>query len=273
MSPVTEAEIPGALSDFHGYVCRTFDVGGHEARIAEPKETLPGKPWVWRTMFWDAFPGADIGLLERGFHVGYIDAGDTYASPEALAIFDSLYDHVTTCYGFSKRPAMEGLSRGGYAAYRWAYFNTDKVGCLYGDAPLCDIKLLRGWGADRWQSLLNSYGITSDPDTAVIEGNPIDSLSTLAAAGIPIIHVCGDKDEAATNPNNNDIVQEWYPRLGGEFVLIMKEGCPHHPHGLSDPTPVVDYIVSKCADGQAAEEARKRAPKAGEIIFVPEGKW
>jgi len=279
MSTAIEAGIPGAVSDFHGYVCHTFDVDGHEARIVEPKETLPGKPWVWRTMFWDAFPSADIGLLERGFHVGYVDAGDTYASPDALALFDSFYDHVTTWYGFSKRPVLEGLSRGGYCAYRWTYFNTDKVGCLYGDAPLCDINLLKGWGektngvSDRWLTLLDSYGITGDPNTAVIEGNPIDGLATLAAAGIPIIHVCGDKDEAATNPKNNDIVQDRYPKLGGEFVLIMKEGCPHHPHGLSDPTPVVDYIVAKCADGQAAEEALKWAPKAGEIIFVPEGKW
>lgn len=279
MSTMMETEISGAISDFHGYVCHTFDIDGHELKIALPKEVLPGKPWLWRMMFWDAFPSADIALLERGFHVAFIDAGDTYASPDALAIFASLYDLVTTQYGFSKRPALEGLSRGGYAAYRWAYFNPDKVGCLYGDAPFCDINLLKGWGektdgvSAMWKRVLELYGIAGDPDSAVIEGNPIDSLSALASAGIPIIHVCGDKDEAATNPANNDIVQARYAELGGEFVLIMKEGCPHHPHGLSDPTAVADFIVAKCAEGPAVAEAKKWAPKAGDVIMVPDGKW
>jgi alpha-beta hydrolase superfamily lysophospholipase len=107
----------------------------------------------------------------------------------------------------------------------------------------------------------------------VIEGNPVDGLERLAAAGIPIIHVCGSEDEAATNFDNNDVVQERYSKLGGEFVLIMKEGCKHHPHGLADPTPVVDYIVSKCAEGLAAEAARAAAPSAGDVIVLPAGGW
>lgn len=41
-------------------------------------------------MFWDAFSSADVALLERGFYVAFIDAGDTFASSAALKLFDAL---------------------------------------------------------------------------------------------------------------------------------------------------------------------------------------
>jgi hypothetical protein len=39
---------------------------------------------------------------------------------------------------------------------------------------------------------------------------------------------------SGTDPANN--------RLGGRIELIAKPGCRHHPHGLDDPSPVVDFI-------------------------------
>ena len=41
---------------------------------------------------------------------------------------------------------------------------------------------------------------------------------------------------------NGAPIQRQYDRLGGTFELIMNPGVDHHPHGLSDPTPVVDFI-------------------------------
>ena len=29
---------------------------------------------------------------------------------------------------------------------------------------------------------------------------------------------------------------------GADILLIVKPGCDHHPHSLSDPAPVVDFI-------------------------------
>ena len=31
--------------------------------------------------------------------------------------------------------------------------------------------------------------------------------------------------------------------MGGYITLIGKTGCDHHPHGLSDPALVVDFIL------------------------------
>ena len=37
-----------------------------------PKEAAPGKPWSWRGRYFDHEPQAEIELLKRGFHIGFI---------------------------------------------------------------------------------------------------------------------------------------------------------------------------------------------------------
>jgi hypothetical protein len=34
-----------------------------------------------------------------------------------------------------------------------------------------------------------------------------------------------------------------YKALGGEITVLHKPGVGHHPHGLDDPKPVVDFIM------------------------------
>jgi hypothetical protein len=273
------AGLPGAVSDFHGFVSHDFTVDGCVVHVVDPKVTLPGKPWVWRMMFWDAFPNADIMLLNRGFSVGFIDVGDTFGAPDAMRHFDVFYSQMTELYGFGKRPALEGLSRGGLYAYRWAYVNTGKVGCIYGDAPLCDMKCWPlGLGKAKRvdsevQLAMQAYHFTDESQLVNFKGNPVDILAPIAKAHIPIIHVCGDADTDAVMAENNDIVQARYQKLGGPFVLIVKHGCAHHPHGLTDATPVADFIEAHCASGQAALEAIKTAPRPGSVTILQEGQW
>ncbi|MEI7729934.1 MAG: hypothetical protein WCO56_10210 [Verrucomicrobiota bacterium] len=42
-------------------------------------------------------------------------------------------------------------------------------------------------------------------------------------------------------------IAERYRRLGGTIVLIGKPGIKQHSHGLTDPTPVVEFIVKHAA--------------------------
>ena len=39
------------------------------------------------------------------------------------------------------------------------------------------------------------------------------------------------------------MVEERYKAFGGEIQVIHKLGIGHHPHGLDDPTPVVEFIL------------------------------
>jgi pimeloyl-ACP methyl ester carboxylesterase len=268
-----------ATQDFHGYTCRNFQVDGCDAKLVEPPTPLPGRPWVWRTLFWDAYPGLDIEMLKRGFYVAYIGVGNTFGSPDALRHFDAFYATMTGEYGLSEKPALEGLSRGGLSAYRWASEHPEKVGCIYGDAPVCDMKSWpggRGKGTGSkpdWALAIQAYHFTDEQQLLDYKGNPVDALAPLAAAHVPIIHVVGDADTTVPPAENTDVVRERYMKAGGTFVEIVKQGCGHHPHGLADPTPVADFIVAHCAGGEVAQAAAGVAPPPGARIVLPPGRW
>jgi hypothetical protein len=59
---ISEGAFPGVPANYHGYNMYNLTVDGCRALIVQPKEPLPGRPWVWRTMFWDAFPEADLAF-------------------------------------------------------------------------------------------------------------------------------------------------------------------------------------------------------------------
>jgi len=42
---------------------------------------------------------------------------------------------------------------------------------------------------------------------------------------------------------NTGVLAERYRKLGGNITLIPKPGVGHHPHGLTDPAPIVEFIV------------------------------
>jgi len=61
--------------------------------------------------------------------------------------------------------------------------------------------------------------------------------------GIPIIHVVGDDDATVPVAENSDIVERRYKEMGGNICVIHRPGVGHHPHGLDDQAPVVDFIL------------------------------
>ena len=83
--------------------------------------------------------------------------------------------------------------------------------------------------------------------TPVAKYNPIDVLEPLAKAGVALIHVVGDTDEAVPVEENTTVLEERYRKLGGLIQVIHKPGVGHHPHGLEDPAPVVNFVLEHAA--------------------------
>lgn len=244
------APFPGAKSEWRGFDRYDFEVDGRKALVVLPKEPAAGKPWIWRAEFFDHRPEADVALVAKGFHLVYIDVGNTFGCPDAMTHWSAFYKLLTEQYGLSKKPALEGLSRGGLYVYNWAASNPDKVGCIYGDNPVCDFKSWPGGkgkgpgSPDDWKALIQCYHFDSEAQALAYTKNPIDALAPIAAAKIPIIHLCGDADEVVPFEENTVILKQRYEALGGEMKLIVKPGFKHHPHGLDDPTPIVDFILA-----------------------------
>ena len=223
---------------------------------------------------------AGANYLYQGDGKGkFIDVGDTFGCPDAMKHFDVFYRRMTEEHGLAQKVALEGLSRGGLYAYRWGSENAEKVGALYGDAPLCDMKSWpggkgRGNGSPKdWDLAIEAYHFESEQQMMDFKGNPIDILAPLVAAHVPVLHVCGDQDRDAPIDENTDVLGARYTALGGSFAFILKQGCAHHPHSLKDPRPIVDFIASHCAQGREARRAKARAPQPGSLLLLAEGAW
>ena len=54
--------------------------------------------------------------------------------------------------------------------------------------------------------------------------------------------VYGDSDDIVPYDENGAILEKFYRENGGEILAIGKNGCGHHPHGLEDPTPIIEFV-------------------------------
>jgi hypothetical protein len=230
-----EASFPGVKATWRG-----FDMYRDKGnRVIVPRKVATGRPWVWRARFFGHEPQFDHAMLDRGYHVVYCEVGGLFGSPAAVRRWDKFYEYLRKEHGFAKKAILEGMSRGGLIIYNWAAANPDKVAAIYGDAPVMDFKSWPGYDNG---GILKAYSFKSKEEAKAYTGNPIDNLEPLAKAGVPIIHVVGDKDKVVPVAENTGIAERRYKELGGVFQVIHKD-VGHHPHSLKDPTPLVDFML------------------------------
>lgn len=257
LKDVTPPKFPGKRTVWNGFERYDFDVDGKPVSVVAPKIVAPGTPWVWHGEFFGHKPAPDIALLGRGFHIVSMSVPDLLGSPPAVALWNKCYAELTGKYGFAKKVALVGLSRGGLYCYNWAAANPEKVACIYGDAPVCDFKSWPGaFGKGKrsdvdWQRILTLHGFKNDEEAKAYTKNPVDNLAPLAAAKVPLLHVYGDADEVVPWDENTGVIAERYKKLGGDITLIAKPGVKHHPHGLEDSTPIVEFIWKHTASAEA----------------------
>lgn len=250
---------PGKKSAWNGFDRYDFPVGQNKTcSVIVPATPLPGKLWAWKGEFLDAFPKTEVELLKRGVYITYLNAPNLLGSPEAVRHWNDAYGELTTRYGMAAKPALIGLSRGGLYCYNWAIANPDKVACIYADAAVLDMKSWpggkgKGKGSPTdWQLAAKVYVFKNEEEALAYKGSPLDNLKPLADAKIPLFNVYGDADDVVPWDENTGIVAERYKALGGSIELIAKPGINHHPHGLDNPTPVVEFILKNL---QAANHA------------------
>ena len=255
-SPATvELAFPGETIDrWHGHVRHSFLFQDRPAWVVAPETPLPGNPWSWCMMFPDAFTErcAAPQLLAAGFHHAFLDVGNSFGCPDAVEKLAAFHAELVR-RGLARKPALIGISRGGLYAHRFATEHPDKVAVIYGDAAVCDMKSWPGGKGNGkgsppdWAACLDAYHFPDETTALAYRGNPIDTLEPIVKAGIGLVHVVGDEDDVVPPAENAIIVENRYRQLGGTITVIHKPGCGHHPHGLDNPTAVVDFILEHAA--------------------------
>jgi pimeloyl-ACP methyl ester carboxylesterase len=253
--PVTAAEpkpFPGTATKWNGFDKFVFPFDGTDITMVQPEKALPGRPWIWRAEFFDSFPKADIALVKAGWHLAYLRVPNLFGSPKAIARWEKCYDLLTKEYGLHPKPGFIGLSRGGLYAMNWAAVHPEKTLAVYLDNAVCDFKswpggkpkkLGTGAGSpNEWLNVLKAFDFKDDEEAIAYKLNPIDNLKPVADAKIPLLLVYGDADRAVPHLENSEIVYKRYTELKGSVTRIVKPGQDHHPHGLEDVKPVVDFF-------------------------------
>ena len=237
-------------SQWHGFEKVAFEFEGRNAYIVKPVNALQGNPWIWRAYFPDWHYEMDSILVSQGFHIAFIDCRDMYGSPEAMQVWEKFYQHLTRMYTFSKKPVLEGVSRGGLYIYGWAKRNPDKVSFIYAEAPVLDIKSWPGGkgsgrgSPDDWTKCKAAYNF-SEEQAMAYNDNPVDNIESLAAYKVPIYHVVCSSDRIVPVAENTAILSDRFLQAGGNIKIdemrenIRLEG---HHFNITNPEYYADLI-------------------------------
>lgn len=91
-----------------------------------------------------------------------------------------------------------------------------------------------------YEEFVRDTGMTKS-DLINYRNHPIDCAEALVQNQIPVFLVAGDSDSVVPYVENGKVLYEYYVEHDGDITQIVKPGCDHHPHGLDDNTPLVEY--------------------------------
>lgn len=237
----------GKTSQWKGFKRHDFYVKGREGIFIEPLKCAEGSPWIWRTEFFNAYPYADMEMLNRGWGLAYYRLSNFYGCPEAIEMMKYFHDFIVDHFGVSNTAVPFGFSRGGLYAVNYAAAYPEDVKALYLDAPVLDIQSWPGGkgkgcgSASEWKECLSIYGLSEETVKSYSE-IPLHKARRIQKAGIPVIIVAGDADTIVPFEENSRIFVEELKKHKGKVKLIVKQGVGHHPHSLENPQEIVKFI-------------------------------
>ena len=205
-------------------------IGKHQGFVLELQKPAQdsARPWVWYAPTIGAHPNKSNEwilkkLLDRRFYVCGVNVGESYGSPAGRKVYTEFHQHVVREYKLETKARLLAQSRGGLMLYNWAAENPDKVQCIVGIYPVCDLRSYPGLS-----KAAGAYGMTAaDLEKKLKEHNPIDRLEPLAKAKVPILHIHGDNDGVVPLKENSQVMLDRYKALGGKMELIVVPGKGH----------------------------------------------
>lgn len=226
---------------------KKFTFAEREAVIIYP-DCEPVGRMLLKTEYLDAFPNFDIEMLKRGYYLINISHRSRWAPDEETDIMADFVRYCAKELNVSERCVLEGMSCGGLQAAMLAERYPELVSVMYLDAPVLNILSMAGLGERRpenndnmWRELVATYGVNRS--TIVnFRKSPIDHMEPLIQHNIPVIMVYGNADNIVVYEENGKVLEEYYKEHGGVMKVIAKSMCGHHPHGLKDVTPIIDFI-------------------------------
>ncbi len=229
-----------------GFELVEFEFEGKPASIVLPNGERNGK-WLLKTEYRDAFPEFEIEMLKRGWCVAFNKNPTRWALEEEIDTKARFCKYISETYHLDKTCVPVGMSCGGQIAVKLAAKYPELVSCLYIDAPVMNyLSCPCGLGARTsfakiYAEFVHATGMTV-LDLINYREHPIDFADKLLADKKPVIMVYGDADVVVPYPENGAVLEAKYKAQGGIIEVYGKPGCGHHPHGLEDATPIINFV-------------------------------
>lgn len=234
------------MNNWNGFKCEEFDFKGRNAIAVLPEN--PNGSWLFKTEYFGAFPDLEIEMLKRGFavlHVNNITRWNKH--PEDTDIKAQFADFASKKYNLKKTCVPVGMSCGGMQAIYFAAKYPEYVSAMYLDAPVINLlSCPAGLGGKATDALYAEFQAATGMSISKLlsfRNHPLDHFEALVENDIPVFLVAGDSDGTVPFEENGALLDEYYKKHGGKIETVVKPGCDHHPHGLSDNTPIIEFIL------------------------------
>jgi len=238
---------------WQGYRCEKFHFEEHDAIIVFPKDEMINGYLAVKTEYWNAFPLAiEVPLVANGFHLCYIKNDNRWGTNQDLERKARFIRFVQEKYGLKSRCVPVGMSCGGLFAIKLAAKYPELIKCLYLDAPVVNyLSCPCGFGKGQplfqnFSEIMEALELSTIGELMAYRDMPLDYLPALVEGRIPLVMVVGDSDHVVPYHENGIFIQRAYEQAGIELEIYTKPGCAHHPHGLEDPKPVLEFILRCC---------------------------
>ena len=234
-----------AESEWRGFKRIDFKFEGREAILVLPKAANAERNWLLKTEYFDAFQDFEYEMVCRGWHLAFIKNVTRWCIDEDLDLKARFAAALAEELGLYPKCMPVGMSCGGMIGVKLAARHPECVSALYLDAPVmnllsCPARVGRG-ESKTLNEFVNATGITLSELISYRE-HPIDKMPILLENNIPIVLVYGDSDDVVPYHENGMLLERYYNAGGGNILAIGKPGCAHHPHGLEDNTPIIEFV-------------------------------
>ena len=232
-------------SIWNGYKRIDFEFDGKPAILVFPNSPVEGKKWLFKTEYFGAFPSFEIEMLGKGYHLAHVTNTTRWCLPEDTDRQTAFADFLSKEFGLHEKCLPVGMSCGGMQAVYLAAKYPEKTAAIYIDAPVlnllsCPCGLGEG-KPDCFEEFYAARGL-SVVDLLNYREHPIDKAEDLIKNRTPVMLICGDSDTDVPYPENGKVLAEKLTTAGTPFVHILKPGCDHHPHGLSDNAELIRWV-------------------------------
>lgn len=231
---------------WRGFEMLKFELDGRKAILVKPECPCEGNKWLLKTEYFDAFPDFEIEMIKRGYYLAYISNKTRWHDVSDDVAKERLCRFLSEEFGLCDRCMPVGMSCGGMHAIYFATAYSERVAAMYLDAPVINLLSCPAGIGKGTTSMYDEFRAATGMtviDLINYRNHPIDNIKSIIENNIPVFLVGGDSDDIVPFDENGEVLYNLLKANNADITKIVKKGCNHHPHGLKDNTPLIEFTL------------------------------